>query len=218
MNKTTKTFIKLGATLVSGTIIFLGTTEKGRSILKKNPKLCAWMEKKEKEREERRKQEEARRAEREKQRAIRRAEEERQRKLREEQRKEQRRLENLYNYHKERYFQLLRQNWPLTVDPEIDVWDIDVFDMSVKQALYNYGIYYVSGLLYHYDERSWHGDDRFADIHGIGIKRSALLVHYIQSNVKDWDRMRRYSTYDMSKCSQTFYNYKAGREGTFRWL
>jgi len=221
MNKTTKTLIKLGATLAFETIIFLGTKEKGRNILKKSPKLCAWMEKKEKEREERRKQEEAKRAERERQEAIRRAEQERRRKLREEQRREEERIRNIDNYYRKRYFALLRENWPLIIDPETRISDISEFDQSIKQSLYNYGIYHVSGLLYHYLKNDWRRDykngKQFADISGIGVKRSALIVHYIQSNAKSWNKLHSYGTQDMDKCRQEYYCEKLKQSGRWAW-
>ena len=207
MNIVNKTLISLGAIVVSGTVIFLGTTEKGRSILKKNPKLCPWVEKKEKELEEKRKL-----------RAERKAERERQRRIREEQKREKRRLKNLYNYHYNQYFACLRLEWPLRIDPETRIQNISEFDESIKQSLYNYRIYHVSGLLYHHMKRSLSGDDRFTDISGIGIKRSALLVHYIQSNVIDWNKMNKYSTYKMDECKQTFYNYRDGVTASYCWL
>lgn len=204
---TVKTLISLGAIMVSGTVIFLGTTEKGRNILKKNPKFCPWVEKKEKELEEKRKLLAERRAEREKQRRI-----------CEEQERERTRLRNLFNYHYNQYFAYLRWEWPLRIDPETCIQNISGFDESIKQSLCNYGIHHVSGLLYHYMKRSWHGDDRFTDISGIGIKRSALLVHYIQSNVRDWNKMSKYSTRKMDECNQTFYNYRDGVTASYCWL
>lgn len=205
--KTSTKIISLGTTiLVSGTLVFLGVTEPGRSILKKNPKLCAWMEKKEKEREERRKRREAERIEAERQRAI-----------REEQRKEEQRLKNLYNYHYNQYFSMLRHNWPLRVDPEVSILDIPEFDMSIKGALYGHGIYHVSGLLYHYLERRWYDGNRFTDINDIGIKRNATIMYFIQSNAWNWNRLNNYRTDDMDRCAQTFYDYKRRETGTYSW-
>lgn len=131
---------------------------------------------------------------------------------------EQERLRDLYWYHYNQFFETLRQSWPLEVDPETPIMDINEIDYLTRRALIEFGIYRASGLLYYYKKKGWNGCKKFMYINGIGTKRSIALVHYIKHNVKDRTKMGCFYANTVEKCAQTFYNYKTGETNTYFWL